>query len=34
MTDIIIISPTEVNIIKLAIDKIDEIRNDINSVNQ
>ena len=34
MTNIITISPTEVNTIKFAIDKIEEIRENINSVNQ
>ena len=34
MTKIITISPTEVNTIKFAIDKIGEIRENINSVNQ
>lgn len=34
MTKIMTISPTEVNTIKFAIDKIEEIRENINSVNQ
>lgn len=34
MTNIITISSTEVNTIKFAIDKIEEIRENINSVNQ
>ena len=34
MTNIITISSTEVNTIEFAIDKIEEIRQNINSVNQ
>lgn len=34
MKTLTVISPTEINTIKNAIDKIEEIRNDINSKNQ
>lgn len=34
MTNITIISPTEINTIKFAIDKIEEVRENINSENQ
>ena len=34
MTNITVISPTEINTINFAIDKIEEIRENINSENQ
>ena len=34
MTKLTVISPTEINTIKFAMDKIEEIRENINSVNQ
>lgn len=34
MTNITVISPTEINTIKFAIDKIEELRENINSENQ
>lgn len=34
MTNLTVFSPTEINSIKFAIDKIEEIRNDIKSENQ